>query len=75
MGTPVIGLYAVASPELSGPYGRQDYVVNRYPDAVRKFLGKDPDHMAWNTRVHHSGAMQLIEVDAVLLQLERLLER
>lgn len=75
MDTPVVGLYAVAPPELSGPYGRQEYVVNRYPDAVRKFLGKDPEQLPWNTRVHHAGAMQLIETADVLLQLGRLLEK
>ena len=73
MDTPVIGLYAVASPELSGPYGRMEYVVNRYPDAVRQFLGKDPDNVPWNTRVHHPDAMRLITVEDVLSRLDRLL--
>ena len=72
MGTPVIGLYAVAPPELSGPYGQMEFVVNRYPDAVRKLLGKDPDRVPWNTRVHHPDAMRLITVEDVLQQLDRL---
>jgi heptosyltransferase I len=71
--TPVLGLYAVASPELSGPHQRMDYVVNRYPDAVRRYLGRDATGVPWNTRVHHSGAMALITVDDVIHQLERLL--
>ena len=74
MNTPVVGLYAVASPALSGPYGAQQYVVNRYPDAVIKFLGKDPDHVPWNTRVHHADAMALIQTDDVLLQLHAILD-
>jgi heptosyltransferase I len=74
MGTPVVGLYAVASPTLSGPYARQEFSVNRYPEAVQKFLGKDPAKLAWNTRVHHAGAMALIEVGDVLAQLSRALE-
>lgn len=73
MQTPVVGLYAVASPGLSGPYAQQEFIVNRYPEAVRKFLGKDPAHVAWNTRVHHPQAMALIEVDDVLGQLTRVL--
>jgi heptosyltransferase I len=72
--TPVVGLYAVASPTLSGPYARQEFIVNRYPEAVQKFLGKDPSDLAWNTRVHHAGAMALIEVGDVLAQLSRALE-
>jgi heptosyltransferase I len=74
MNTPVIGLYAVAPPELSGPYRQMDFIVNRYPDAVRKFLGKDPDNVTWNTRVHHPEAMSLITVEDVLHQLSQLLK-
>lgn len=73
MNTPVIGLYAVASPALSGPYKAQEYIVNRYPEAVRKYLGKDSELVPWNTRVHHRGAMALIQTEDVLQQLERLL--
>jgi heptosyltransferase I len=73
MGTPVIGLYAVASPELSGPYRQMEFVVNRYPDAVRQLLGKDPDLVPWNTRVHHPDAMRLITAEDVLQQIDRLL--
>jgi len=74
MDTPVIGLYAVASPKLTGPYQRLEYCVDRYPQAVHKYLGKDPEHLSWNTRVHHPDAMSLIEVDDVMLQLGRVLE-
>lgn len=71
--TPVIGLYAVASPELTGPYRQMDYCVDRYPQAVEKYLKKDPRCLPWNTRVHHPEAMTLIEVADVVQQLERLL--
>jgi len=74
MDTPVIGLYAVASPKLTGPYQRTEYCVDRYPQAVRKYLGKDPEQLPWNTRVHHPDAMSLIEVDDVLQQLTRVLD-
>ena len=74
MDTPVIGLYAVASPKLTGPYQHMEYCVDRYPQAVRKYLGKDPAHLPWNTRVHHPDAMSLIEVDDVLQQLTRILD-
>lgn len=74
MQTPVVGLYAVASPSLTGPYARQQYIVNRYPAAVQRFLGKDPERLPWNTRVHHPLAMSMIEVEDVLRQLKRVLE-
>ncbi len=73
MHTPVVGLYAVAPPGLTGPYARQEFIVNRYPEAVRKFLHKDPSHVTWNTRVHHPEAMALIQVDDVLRQLAHVL--
>ena len=73
MKTPVVGLYAVAPPSLSGPYAKQEFIVNRYSEAVRKFLGKDPQCLAWNTRVHHPQAMALIQTEDVLQQLARLL--
>ena len=46
MGTPVVGLYAVASPKLTGPYRQMEYCVDRYPQAVKKYLGKDADASA-----------------------------
>jgi heptosyltransferase I len=70
MDTPVIGLYAVVSPKLTGPYRQMEYCVDRYPQAVKTFLGKDPEHLPWNTRVHHADAMSLIEVADVMRQLE-----
>ncbi len=73
MNIPVIGLYAVASPNLTGPYQRMEYCVDRYPQAVQKFLGKDPEQLPWNTRVHHPEAMSLINVEDVMQQLEKVL--
>ena len=74
MQTPVVGLYAVASPSLSGPYARQEFIVNRYPEAVQRFLGKDPQSVSWNTRVHNAQAMALIQTDDVVQQLARILD-
>lgn len=72
--TPVVGLYAVASPTLSGPYAAQQFIVNRHPEAVRKFLGKDPERVPWNTRVHNAEAMALIRADDVIQQLGKLFD-
>ncbi|MFH2139877.1 MAG: glycosyltransferase family 9 protein [Pseudomonadota bacterium] len=71
--TPVVGLYAVAPARLTGPYQRTTYCVDRYDEAAREFLGRDPAQLPWNTRVHHAGAMALIEVDEVMQQLARAL--
>jgi heptosyltransferase I len=66
MGTKVIGLYAVAPSLLSGPYCSKDWVIDKYPQAVEKFLKEDPASVAWGTRVHTQDAMGLITVDDVI---------
>ena len=75
VGTPVVGLYAVAPPELSGPYLYPDLVVNRYPEAVRTILGQDPQSVSWTTRVHRGEPMRLIEVADVLFKLAQVFEK
>jgi heptosyltransferase I len=75
VGTPVVGLYAVAPPELSGPYLYPDLVVNRYPEAVRTILGQDPQTVSWTTRVHRGEPMRLIEVADVLAKLAQVFEK
>lgn len=69
MGTPVVGLYAVASSQLSGPYLSRELTVDKFPEAVRTFLKKDPNTVSWKTRVHTQEAMGLITCDDVLEKL------
>ena len=45
--TPVIGLFATSNPERTGPYCCRDLTVNRYPDAARKFLGREAATLRW----------------------------
>ena len=75
VGTPVVGLYAVASPQLSGPYRYPELTVNRYPEAVRTILGQDPHTVNWTTRVHRGAPMRLIEVADVLPKLSQVFEK
>ena len=72
MGTPVVGLYAVAPPEKTGPYFSQQWVVNKFPEAVKTILGKDPAKISWRERVHSREAMALITVDEVKHKLEKI---
>jgi len=74
MNTPVIGLYAVARSGLSGPYQSPDYTVDKYPEAVEKFLGKSFEQAGWHERVHHEDAMDLIQVEDVMGQLARVFD-
>ena len=65
-GTTVIGLYATSNPDRTGPYLSREYTVNRYPDAVRRYLGKEVEQLRWGQRVRHPEAMSLITVDDVI---------
>lgn len=60
VGTPVIGLYGVVSAKLTGPYGCQEFCVDRWEEGVVEFLKKDPSEVDWHTRVHHPDVMKLI---------------
>lgn len=74
VGTPVIGLYATSNPDRTGPYFGREWVVNRYPDALLKFLGKRIDEVRWGTRVRSPDAMDLITVDDVTARLDALVQ-
>jgi heptosyltransferase I len=69
---PVIGLYATSNPARTGPYRHREFVIDRYPDAVRRFLGREPDALRWGARVRHPDAMELIRVDDVCARIDRL---
>jgi heptosyltransferase I len=69
MGTPVLGMYAVAPSKLSGPYFSRELVIDKFNEAVQKVLGKSPATVKWGTRVHTQKAMELISVEAVLAKL------
>ena len=71
-GTPVIGLHAASNPARSGPYSERRFVVDRYDAAARKYLGKPADALPWGTKIEFDGVMDLIEVDAVIDALDRL---
>lgn len=69
--TPVVGLYAVNPPHISGPYLSQHLVVDKYPQAVKQILGKALNEVLWTTRVHSPLAMDLITVEDVMEKLTK----
>ena len=70
VGTPVVGLYATSNPARTGPYLSQKYTINRYPDAIKRYLGKNVEDVRWGQRVRHPDAMDLITVDDVLQHID-----
>jgi len=75
VGTPVLGLYATSNPDRTGPYLQRSWCVNRYPDAVRRYLGASVDAIRWGRRVRHRDAMELITIGDVTHKIDELLRK
>ncbi len=71
--TPVIGLYAATNPERSGPYLSREWCVNAYPEAARRFRGREPGQLAWTEKIEEPGVMDLILPAQVATKLDELL--
>jgi len=74
LGTPVVGLYATSNPDRTGPYNSRKYTINRYPDAIKAYLGKSVDAVRWGQRVRHPDAMDLIQVGEVTEKIDMFFE-
>ncbi len=68
--TPVIGLYAATNPARSGPYRSRAWCVDRFADAARRFMGRDPETLPWNVKIEKPGVMDLIAPDEVIEKLD-----
>jgi heptosyltransferase I len=71
-GTPVIGLHAASNPKRSGPYCSQQWCVDAYALASRRFLQKPADEIRWGTKIEKPGVMDLISVAAVCERIDAL---
>jgi heptosyltransferase I len=72
VGAKVVGLYAAVPPEYTGPYGQEQNCVNKYPQALEKFLGKNVSQVSWRTRVKGEGLMDLITCDDIMEKIDQL---
>jgi heptosyltransferase I len=72
-GKPVLGLYAVAPSRRTGPYPDNRYCIDRFDEAVKTLLHKDPSTSPWSLRVHRPDAMALIKPIEVIEQLDAIL--
>ena len=73
MNKPVIGLYAMSNPMRSGTYHSQDWMINKYPDALLRFEGKILGDEEWGQKIKKREAMQLITVDDVLAKIDKVI--
>lgn len=72
-GIPVIGLYACTRTARTGPYRSRGHCVDRYAEAARRFLQREPEALGWTQDIREPGAMDLIEVADVIEKLEAVL--
>ena len=75
VGCPVIGLYAATNPARTGPYLSRAYCVDRYAEAARRLLGKEPAQLEWTRKIEVPGVMDLIEPHDVKAKLDGLMRR
>lgn len=74
VGTPVVGLYATSNRHRTGPYLSQALVVDKYPQAVARELGRPLDELRWGQRVRRPDAMDLIDTAEVLEMVDAVLD-
>jgi heptosyltransferase I len=74
LAVPVIGLYACTWSRRSGPYNSLDYCVDKFEQAAEQFLGKKAEDLFWGTKIEKPGVMDLISVEEVCRQLDKLVE-
>jgi len=72
LATRVLGLYAVANPELTGPYNSMDDCVNIYPMVAEEYSSKNAND--FHHRFHKCNAMEKIEPEIVWEKIFKILE-
>ena len=75
LGTDVLGLYAATWSLRSGPYHSLDLCVDRFPEAARQFLQREPEELRWGTRIEVPGVMDLIKPEEVIAKLSAWAQR
>jgi len=70
--TPVIGLYVTSNPMRTGPYLSQQWVINKYPEALKEETGREVEEAPWGTRVRNPEAMQRITTSDVKNKIDEL---
>ena len=75
VGTPVIGLYAPTNPARSGPYLSRRWCVDRFPEAARRFMHREPEQLPWWVKIEKPGVMDLIRPQDVIERLDSLMEQ
>ena len=72
---PVIGLFATSNSKRTGPYHSQDYIIDKYDEALKIFLNKSENQISWGKRIRNKKAMSLITTDEVCSKIDELMKK
>ncbi len=72
--TKVLGLYVSLPSQFTGPYGQAQSCIDKYDQALIKYLKINPEKVSWRTRVNEVGMMSLISVKEVYQKVLKILE-
>ena len=75
MGKPVIGLYAMSNPQRSGPYNSDEWLINKYDQALKVFMDKSLTEVKFGQKIKQPEAMDLIKTRDVIEKIELLIKR
>jgi len=75
VGTPVIGLYACTNPDRARPYFSEEWVIDKYHEAVLDKHGKNASQLPWGIRVRDPGTMERITVEDVTRKLDEFMQQ
>jgi len=70
LNTDTIGLYASTNPQRAGPYRHQQFVANRYPEALQQYDQQTVEQASWGKRIKTAECMKLITVDDVIEKID-----
>ena len=70
LNTDTIGLYASTNPQRAGPYRHQQFVANRYPEALQQYHQQTVEQASWGKRIKTAECMKLITVNDVIEKIE-----
>jgi heptosyltransferase I len=70
LNTNTIGLYASTNPQRAGPYRHQQFVANRYPEALQQYHQQTIEQASWGKRIKTAECMKLITVDDVIEKID-----
>ena len=71
---PIIGLYATSNPRRTGPYQKMEYVINKYEEAVEKYMNIKDKSIKWGERVRNADAMNLITINDVKDKIKKIVK-